>query len=1465
MWTLVSIYAMIIVLLHIPAIQEVIGRKVASALGEKLGTEVRIGRIDLGFLNRLVIDDVTMLDQKGKPMLHAARLSVSAEPTPLLAGRISISSAQLFGVKAMLYKERAEAKPNFQFVLDSLASKDTTSQKTPLDLHIHSLIIRNSTVSYDQYDVAPTRGKFNPAHISASGISAHIILNRLTNDSLSLNCKRLSLKEAAGLDLRELSFRLTGGTRHAQLTDFNLRLPHTHLYIPQLTASYKFRNNSIALPTLQYQGEIARSQLTLSDASPFLPLFRNFNNTLFLSSAFSGTSTSLRVATFSLTSADHSINLDMNGSVTKLASGIRWATRVGKLSLSARTIEFISRNLKGQKINVPEAANRLGDVTFKGDVGGLGKNIALKGTLETDAGAARLGIGLHDKRFSAHIETAGIQLGKILADPHFGIVATHINVDGMLRNGTLPDLSAKGQVSRFDWNGYNYHDISLDGKYASGTFTGKINMDDPNGKIAIDGLFAHGTGKPKMNLTATIDHLNPAALQLTDKWKGTQFSGILHADISGNKLADANGSVTLSQFNMKNATTDYTLDQLTLHAGYNGHEHFIKLDSDFAHMELNGQYDYNTIVRSITNLVASKLPTLPGLPKATRTPGNTFDLDLTVTRTDWLQALLGIDVQIDDPVELRAAMNDQQHQLALHVVAPRLYLNGTRYEDATILVTTPNDTLCANTSFTKVGNKGGKTMVDISAQAADNHLTSGILFKENKPHGMKGNMNVDARFYKNTDGQSTADLHVLPSEIIVGDTVWQVHPSSISYHAGALHVEDFAIEHNQQYLRIGGNATRSAEDSLTVDLKGINVEYILNLINFHSVDFSGFASGQASIKRVMNKPSAWAKLDVADFHFEDGNMGTLHALVDWTQEENQINIHAIADDGPKHQTHINGYVSPGRSDIELNIDAYGTRLEFMENLCSSFLSDVNANAIGHIRIFGPLKAINMEGKVVAQGTMGVSSLGTTYTLNGDTVTFEPDNIIFHNDVICDKDGHTGVVNGRVTHKNLSNFGYDLNIAANNMLAYDFKTYGDQTFFGTVWATGTCDIKGKSGEVNIDVDVTPERGSFLEYNAVSPDAVNNGQFISWNDRTPQNVASDSLALQVQTSTKEDPDMASDMHINFLINTTPDVTLRVLMDQQSGDMITLNGQGVIRATYYNKGAFLMFGNYLVDHGTYRLTIQNVIRKDFQFLPGSTITFGGNPFDAALGLKAQYAVQGVSLSDIGVGRSFTSTGIRVNCLMNIGGTAGQPRVDFGMELPTLSADAEQMVRSLINTEEEMNQQVLYLLAVGRFYNSGVNTQEGAEQRSQTTLAMQSLLSGTISQQINNVIGTFMGKSNWNFGANISTGDEGWNNAEYEGLLSGRMLGNRLLFNGQFGYRDNANATTSFIGDFDLKYLLTPNGGISFDIYNQTNDRYFTRNSLNTQGIGLELKKDFTSLRDLFGIGRKKSNKNNKQKSSK
>ena len=192
---------------------------------------------------------------------------------------------------------------------------------------------------------------------------------------------------------------------------------------------------------------------------------------------------------------------------------------------------------------------------------------------------------------------------------------------------------------------------------------------------------------------------------------------------------------------------------------------------------------------------------------------------------------------------------------------------------------------------------------------------------------------------------------------------------------------------------------------------------------------------------------------------------------------------------------------------------------------------------------------------------------------------------------------------------------------------------------------------------IDCDVTPLQNSVFVYNASSPDAISSQEFIEWVKDT------DDLSDNHNQSKSGGPSRAldTDIYINFLINATPEATLRLLMDANTNDYINLNGDGAIRATFHNKGAFNMFGTYTVDHGTYGVTIQNIIKKNFTFNKGGTIVFGGDPYQAALNLQAVYTVNGVSLSDLNIGNSFTNNTIRVNCLMNIGGQPAAPQVDF------------------------------------------------------------------------------------------------------------------------------------------------------------------------------------------------------------
>ena len=1468
-----ALYFLLMVFIHIPACQQYIGEKVTEAVSDKLATEVSVGRVDLGFLNRIILDDVIIHDQNQKEMLRVARLSARIDILPLTNGKISISSAQLFGARAQFYRQDSLAKPNFQFVLDSLASKDTTSH-TPLDLHINSFIIHRSSVKYDEYHIAPTPGRFNPHHLNVNDISANIILKTLTDDSLDINIKRLTLTEPSGLNLDKLSLKLKAGRQGATLRNFLLQMPSTQVCIDSIDATYRFNGDQFDKASLALNGEIKDTYITPSDIRCFYTPLKNFQKTIHVETRFMEKDNRLVIPHLHIQTESNELNLLASGGIAKENNGFSWTAKVDDLSLSESIIDFLSKIVP--ETDRPNAIlQNLQHLQLSGHFSGEPHGaLTAKTLVNSDLGNLDLDFQMSSNRqFQGEVNTENFNLRQLLDDERLGTIATRLSVNGQLNTGPPPTVHAQGFISKIDYNDYPFTNIGLDGTYSPQGFSGFVKIDDPNLEAELEGELSDEGNKndlKKIKIEGLISHLAPQVLKLSDQWGNSVFTANIDADLTASTLQDAQGTLRVSNLIMTNDQHEaYHLDNLLMTSGFEDSQHYVTLVSDFAKADLRGEFQYQTLPQSLINYVGSALPTLPGLPPVTKTTRNDFTLRLQVFKSDWLQRLLGMDVSFRQPITLSARVNDNNRTVNMEGMIPDIIYNGTRYTNGDIRITTPVDTIKCDLSVNRLDDDGSSLDIHLKADAIDNHLNTSLLWNNGmQGNQMSGKLNMIASLYRNLNNIPEAHIEVQPSHIVLGGTTWDVEPSDIIYSTNNMLVNNFTIHNGQQHIIIDGKATNDTKDSLTVDLNEVEVAYILDLVDFDAVEFSGEASGTAFIKAPFGSFMADANLTVGDFKFEKGRMGTLYAKAAWNKDHEQIDIDAVADDGPDAKTLIKGYVSPANNTIDLGITANGTYLDFMHNFTNSFLSSITGHANGDVRLAGSLDEMNLTGRLIVDGEAVVTPLNTTYALRQDTVILVPDEIELHQMAVYDKYGHQGILRGGIHHQHLTNLSYDLFISADNLLAYDFKDFGESTFYGTVFASGDVTIHGISGEVTIDCNVTPQKNSVFVYNASSPDEISNQEFIQWGSASmtsnsgqwtadrydySQGMQGDHNHTLSPVNAQLMEDIPTDIYINFLINCTPDATLRLLMDANTNDYITLNGDGTIRATFYNKGPFNMFGTYTVDHGTYGVTIQNIIKKNFTFNRGGTIVFGGDPYNAALNLQALYTVNGVSLSDLNMGNSFASNTIRVNCLMNIGGQPISPQVDFDLEMPTVNADEQQMIRSIINGQQEMNQQVLYLLGIGRFYNQGQNNANAGQD--QTTLAMQSFLSGTLSTQINSLLSTVIKNDNWNFGANISTGDEGWHNAEYEGIISGRMLNNRLLLNGQFGYRDNAaQANPSFIGDFDLQYLLYPNGNLALKVYNQTNDRYFTKSSLNTQGIGLIMKKDFNGLRDLFSRQRKR-----------
>ena len=1442
-WTVVSLYLLIAVMVHIPYVQQSLASGVASVISSKLNTRVEIGRVDLGFLNRLVIDNTTIYDQGGKPMVRAARLAVRIDLLQLVEGRIRISSAQVFSTHFTLYRANAASAPNFQFALDALASKDSTKAKTPLDLSVNSFIMRHCSVKYDQLDRPHTPGRFNPAHLHITNIGTYIRLNALTDDSLNVALNTLSATEQSGVKVDAMSLSLVAGGSECRLRDLSLRLPHSHIAIADITARYRrLADGKVDMGSLRYSALVKSASITPSDLSPVVPQLADYRNPLQLRLSASGTAKRVNVDRLQITSPSGELSASADGWYEASKPHASWSVNIHDLHSSLKILQPLSYvGLRGSA-----------SCTTSGV-------ITTAAVVNTDAGSADVNMTLSANRhFSGTLAASDIALGTLLNDSRLGDVSASLSLSGSLPKGKRPTVTAEGEVSKFAYNGYTYSNININGSYADNTVKGSLIIDDPNISLVAQGEYADlGKGK-QLVVEAQLDHFRPSVTRLTDKWGDAVFSSSITADLQASGVNDSKGVVTIGHFRMQSSSDTCTINNLQVRGGFDSHEHYLVMESDFGYAMLTGHFNYSSLVSSVTSQIGRHIPVIA--PKNKDYEGdNNFTLIAHLNSTKWMRPLLGVPLDIRRPLLLRTNVSDASKSMVVECEAPLFIYDGATFSHANVNLHSHADSLICSAEVKKHQDNGDILDLSTRCNAADNLVDMSLgWLNEGKSRGC---LNATSSFGKNSQGVTYAHVVVKPSDLTIGDKTWLVKSSDIHYTPKHIDIREFTIAHDRQHIIVNGTASASKSDSLHIDLNGIDVRYVLDLVNFHPVDFDGSASGKALIVAPFGDMSAHADLTVRDFLFERGRMGVLSANVNWNKQESQIDIDAIANDGDDARTIIKGYVSPKRDYIDLGIQADSTHIDFMHSFTESFISEIDGRAVGKVRLAGPLSTINLTGQLVVNGSAMISPLNCRYTLDNDTVTLVPDEIELKNAVIRDAYGNAGYVNGFIHHKHLTRLSYDLEVAADNLLAYDIRSFGDDTFYGTVFADGTVGIHGRSGYLRMDIDVTPRHGSTFVYNASTNDQISNQEFIKWNDVTSlinnQSSLIPNSSSLIPNSSSLIPNSSSDMFINFNINCTPEATIRLLMDSRTNDYITMQGNGMLRATYYNKGAFNLFGTYTLAHGTYGITIQNIIKKNFTFREGGTFVFGGNPYDATLNLQAIHTVNGVSLADLNVGNSFTNNTIKVNCLMNIGGIARNPQVSFDLDMPTVSSDEKQMIRSVLNSEDELNQQVVYLLGIGRFYPTGTNNSASREQ-SETSLAMQSLLSGTISSQISSVLNTVIKNDNWNFGANISTGDEGWNNAEYEGTVNGRLLNNRLLINGQFGYRDNVNtANTNFIGDFDIRYLLMPNGNLALKVYNQTNDRYFTKSSLNTQGVGIIMKKDFRSIIDLFGKKKKKDKK--------
>lgn len=1437
---------------------------IAKELSEVLNTRLTIGKINIGLLNRIIIDDVLLDDQSGKEMLKVTRLSAKFDIIPFFKGKISISSVQLFGFTINLNKETPDSPPNFKFVLDAFASKDTVKKESSLDLRINSVLIRRGRMAYHVLSEEKTPGKFNAKHIQLQNIIANISLKAMNRDSLNLGIKRLSFDEkASGFSLKKMSLKLVANDKRTNIENFAIELPETslkmdtiHLVYDSLKAFDQFSEN------VHFSFRTLPSQITLKDISPFVPVLAHFKEPITLDMQVKGTVDQLTCSHLEITADDRQFRLSGDVSLQELSSpqDAYVYGKLSELSANSRGVGFLVRNLSSNYNGVPPLLERLGDIDFRGEISGYFTDLVTYGQLRTGLGNVKTDLKLSSDKtkglfaYSGAVKTEEFELGKLLDNEKLGEITFNLDVHGRHIENQLPAVELKGLIASVEYSRYKYENITLDGEYKRGGFNGKIALDDPNGSIYLNGDVNVASKVPTFNFLAVVDKFRPHDLNLTPDYQDAEFSLKVKANFTGGSIDEMIGEINVDSLEFRAPDKEYFMKNMNVRATRQDNENQLKLTSEFLTASIAGKFQYHTLPASIFNIMRRYVPSLILPPKKPIETNNNFAFDVHIYNTDILSTIFDVPLTVYTHSTLKGYFNDALQRLRVEGYFPRLQYKNNFIESGMILCENPSDHISAKVRLTSL-KKNGAVNLSLEAQAKEDKVSTTLNWGNNAIATYSGKLAAVAQFLR-TAGEKPllkAMVDVKQTDVILNDTLWQIHPSQVVVDSGKVDVNNFYFSHHDRYVRINGRLSDNPTDTVKVDLKDINMGYVFDIANISDdVNFEGDATGTAYASGVFKKPVMNTRLFVKNFSLNQGRLGDLNVYGAWDNEKRGIYLDASIQDISPSPSRVTGMIYPLKpeSGLDLNIDAHELNLKFLEFYMKSIAQDIKGRGTGKVHFYGKFKGLNLDGAVMTDASMKFDILNTHFAVR-DTIHLAPTGLQFNNMHIADMEGHSGTLNGYLRFQHFKNINYRFEIQANNMLLMNTKESTDMPFFGTVYATGNALLAGNAVQgLDVNLAMTTNRNTVFTYINGNVASAASTQFIKFVDKTPRRSIQDSIRVnsyfeQMQQKRQADEEEhQTDIRLNILVDATPDATMKIIMDPIAGDYISAKGAGNIRTEFYNKGDVKMFGNYRISQGIYKFSLQEVIRKDFIIKDGSTITFNGAPLDANMDIQASYTVNSASLNDLNpdVSSIAQQTNVRVNCIMNLSGILLRPTIKLGIELPNERDEIQTLVRNYISTEEQMNMQILYLLGIGKFYT------EDAARNNQNSNVMSSVLSSTLSGQLNNALSQVFETNNWNIGTNLSTGDKGWTDMEVEGILSGQLLNNRLLVNGNFGYRDNPMANTNFIGDFEAEWLINRSGDIRLKAYNETNDRYYTKTNLTTQGVGIMYKKDFNKWSDLF-----------------
>ena len=1450
-------------LLNIDSVQNFVVDQASKFMSDYLETHVSIRRIDMDLFTRVRVEGFYVEDYEQDTLLYVDKASAYISSLNIKRDGLVLNNAKASDAKFYV-REMANGELNIRPIVAKLQNP---KKKSKFRLYIDDLTVDGLDFCYTRLVPRNPEYGVDYADIRIYDAEGRIDNFSVVSGAVSGDIKNFSAYERSGFRVTDLTGHMYIYKGVIHVDDLAATTPYSTLYMPRMHIngeSWQQYKNYIPEVPMDFVAE--NSDISSIDVGFFAPALRDWGIVLRdMDVTYKGTVVDFETTARNVRLGDGSV-INATGHVLGMP---QWRTSTYIIGVESAHIEsedaayvldaVLKEPLSDKVMGMVE---RVGWADVRATFGGTFDSFRVAGNAKTGLGDLRADLQKGVSRQGRYpmegvAKTTDFDLGTLLNAPKLGDVSATVTAACTLGSsetgGIVGDVNVA--VDAVDFASYTYHDISGVGTISGNKFYGEVVANDPALEFDMFADIDFGSLDPYYRLSMSLYNADLHATGINKRDEISTLSANIGVDLSGASLEELNGYVSIADAEYHYPGGDIYSNRMRVDLDSTPQQKYVQCKSDFFDFDFRSRSSYVGVYDYLYNSLKTYVPLLyDNATEIKREEGavnNANDYTVfTLTANDEINSLLDAIVGgfvIAPETNLSLTFNPRSNNIILKGKSEAVEYSGVIMANVELDINNSSrDSMSVR--MRSDGIYRGTTLLmpnfNLNGGARENRITVAAGFKDSdKRSAMLG---LAAKFSRNAEtNRRSIHINVTPSHFTADDAQWKLYARGIDIDSSRIAVNDLRVLRGDEQLCIDGVASRQREDSIRLTLNRFDISPLTQLISRWGYRIEGASTGYATVKSALKNPEIEARINLDDWSVNGIAAPPQDIITDWDFAQNRARV--FVRDCASQDTLVRGYYQPVGTRYYANARIRGLKAALIQPFLVGIVSDIEGEADVFATIQGEGRLAHLNGRgVVKDIATKVDYTNVHYTAPYGELRVVDNHIYADGIDLFDPKGNKGVYKMDLDLNHLSNVTYDISIDANNILVLDTKSKDNDFFYGHVYATGSAEFKGDKRGIKMDIEGTSNDNSHFYMPLSGKEDVAYADFVKF--RTTEVKGPDTTAfltrrmLAYERKRRPVNTIGSVMDIDMTLNVLPNIEMQLVIDPTVGDIIKGRGTGQLNMHIVPKAnIFEMRGEYTISEGDYLFTLQNIWHKLFKVVPGSTVSWNGDPMGAQLNIDAVYETK-ASLKPL-IGNSLqgidTSRAVPVECYIKLTDDMMAPTVTFDVEVPNVAPEIQTVIDKALNDQQSIATQMFWLLVANTF-------------SSEDTGAMGASLSATTGfELLSNQLSNWLSGDNYNIVLRYrprteQTGDE------VDFGFSKSWLDNRLIVEVEGGYlSDEALAATekvsNFVGEAFITWLIDPDGAFRLKGFTQTIDRYGENQGMQESGVGVYYSESFNTFTEL------------------